>query len=286
MRKLRERYSKAANSFISPVFFSSFLCKLEEELLSTLRLSYMTLRRNTLPVPPPKIVPSILSADFRKLEEEVRKAEKGGADMLHFDIMDGHFVPNISFGPMIIKALRSESSLPFIAHLMVEKPEDVVEPVISAGGDVVIFHIEACRYPLRLIDHLRGRGVGVGIALNPATPLSAIKYVLRYADIILLMTVEPGFGGQEFIPEMVDKIRSLRSLMIKQGLQKDIAVDGGVDFNNISSIVYAGANVFVAGTSTFGQSDVEEAVRKLKRIALEAYNALVKRGFGSFRVKP
>jgi ribulose-phosphate 3-epimerase len=243
------------------------------------------LRYDTFLIPPPKIVPSILSADFRKLGEDVRKAERGGADMLHFDIMDGHFVPNISFGPMIIKVLRSESSLPFIAHLMVEKPEDFVEPVINAGGNIMVFHIEACRYPLRLIDFLRKRGVGVGVALNPTTPVSAIKYVVKYVDMTLLMTVEPGFGGQEFIPEMMDKIRSLRGLMIKQGLRKDIAVDGGVDFTNISSIVRAGANVLISGTSTFGQSAVEEAIKKLKMIALEAYNELVEQGVGSFKGK-
>lgn len=238
----------------------------------------MGLRYDTFLIPPPKIVPSILSADFRKLGEEVREAERAGADMLHFDIMDGHFVPNISFGPMIIKALRSESSLPFIAHLMVERPEDFVEPVINAGGDIVIFHIEACRYPFRLIDFLRKKGVGVGIAVNPATPLSAIKYIMKYADMILLMTVEPGFGGQEFIPEMMSKIRGLRSLMIRQGLRKDIAVDGGVNFTNASHIVRAGANVLIAGTSIFGQDVMEETIRKLKKIALEAYNELVERG--------
>ena len=259
---------------------------MEKSYYQLFRLSYMTLRYDTFLIPPPRIAPSILSADFRRLEEEVKKAEKGGADMLHFDIMDGHFVPNISFGPMIIKALRSGSSLPFIVHLMVERPEDFVEPVIDAGGDIVVFHIEACRYPFRLIDHLKRRGVGVGVALNPATPLSAIKYIVKYADMILLMTVEPGFGGQEFIPEMMDKIRSLRSLMIKQGLRKDIAVDGGVDFTNVSSIVYAGANVIIAGTSTFGQSAVEEAVKKLKLIALEAYNALIEQESESFGVKP
>jgi ribulose-phosphate 3-epimerase len=243
------------------------------------------LRYDNLLIPPPKIVPSILSADFRKLGEEVREAERAGVDMLHFDIMDGHFVPNISFGPMMIKALRSESSLPFITHLMVERPEEFTEPVINAGGNIVIFHIEACRHPLRLIDFLRKRRVGVGVALNPMTPLSAIRYVVKYADMILLMTVEPGFGGQEFIPEMMDKIRGLRGLVIKQGLRKDIAVDGGVDFTNVPSIVHAGANVLIAGTSVFGQNVVEEAVKKLKKIALEAYNELVEQGLGSLREK-
>ncbi|MCD6313129.1 MAG: ribulose-phosphate 3-epimerase [Thaumarchaeota archaeon] len=225
-------------------------------------------------VPPPKIVPSILSADFRRLGEEVRSVEKGGADMLHFDIMDGHFVPNISFGPMVVRALRSESSLPFIVHLMVEKPENFIDPVVKAGGDLIIFHAEACSYPIRLIESIKERGVKVGIALNPATPLSAIKYVIGRVDMILIMTVEPGFGGQKFIPEMMDKIKRLRSRMIKAGLRKDIAVDGGVDFTNASSIIRAGANVLIAGTSTFGQSDIEEAVRRLKRLSLEAYREL------------
>ncbi len=229
---------------------------------------------DTLLIPPPKIVPSILSADLRKLGEEVREAERAGADMLHFDIMDGHFVPNISFGPMIIKALRSESSIPFIAHLMVERPEDFVDPVIDAGGDLIIFHIEACSYPFRLISSLRKRNVNVGVALNPTTPLSAVRYVMKYVDMILLMTVEPGFGGQTLIPEMIDKIRKLRDLMAKNGLRKDIAVDGGVDFMNASSIIRAGANVLIAGTSIFSQNNIEEAVKKLKKIALEIYHDL------------
>lgn len=227
-------------------------------------------------IPPPKIVPSILSADFRKLGEEVRSAERGGADMLHFDIMDGHFVPNISFGPMVVKALRSESSLPFIVHLMVERPENFIDSVVDAGGDLIIFHVEACSYPVRLMESIRERGVKVGVALNPATPLSAVRYVMNRVDMILIMTVEPGFGGQSFIPEMMDKIKRLRSLMIRAGLRKDVAVDGGVDFTNASSIIWAGANVLVAGTSTFGQSDIEGAVRKLKEISLEAYRELCK----------
>lgn len=229
-------------------------------------------------IPPPKIVPSILSADFRRLGEEVRSAERGGADMLHFDIMDGHFVPNISFGPMVVKALRRESRLPFIIHLMVERPESFIDSVVDAGGDLIVFHVEACPYPVRLMESIRERGVKVGVALNPATPLSAIRYVVGRVDMVLIMTVEPGFGGQGFIPEMMDKIKRLRSLMIRAGLRKDIAVDGGVDFMNTSSIIRAGANVLIAGTSTFGQSDIEDAVRRLKKLSLEAYRELCRLG--------
>ncbi|MEM3922441.1 MAG: ribulose-phosphate 3-epimerase [Nitrososphaerota archaeon] len=234
----------------------------------------MSLSRGTRCIPPPKIVPSILSADFRRLGEEVEEAEEAGADMLHFDIMDGRFVPNISFGPMVIKALRSVSSLPFIAHLMVEKPENIIDHVIDAGGDFIVFHIEACAYPFRLISSIKERGINVGVALNPATPLSYIKYFADYVDMVLLMTVEPGFGGQEFIPEMMKKIRRLRDFMIRTMLRKDIAVDGGVNFENTSSIIRAGANVLIAGTSIFGQNSIGESIRRLKRIASEVYREI------------
>ncbi len=228
-------------------------------------------------IPPPKIVPSILSADFRKLGEEVRLVERAGADMLHFDIMDGHFVPNISFGLMVVKALRDETTLPFIVHLMVENPELFIDPAAEAGGNLIIFHIEASRYPLRLIDHIRSRGAKPGIALNPATALSAIKYIIKYVDMVLIMTVEPGFGGQKFIPEMLEKVQRLRRLMVKAGMRKDIAVDGGINFTNITSIVKAGANILIAGTSTFGQRSIEEAVKKLKKLALKAHQEVAGR---------
>lgn len=226
-------------------------------------------------MPPPKIAASILAADFRYLSEEVKKAERGGADMIHFDVMDGHFVPNISFGPMVVKALRSEVELPFLVHLMVERPEDMVEQTVDAGADQIIFHVEASPHSWRILDSIKKRGVKTGIALNPATPLSTIEYLLEFVDMILIMTVNPGFGGQKFILKMYDKIRDLRRLLIEKDLNLDVAVDGGVDFENVEKIVDSGANVIIAGTTIFGQEDVEAATKNLKNIVNEAYRKRV-----------
>jgi len=226
-------------------------------------------------IPPPKIAPSILSADFRKLGEEVKKVEKAGADMLHFDIMDGHFVPNISFGPMVVKALRSEVSIPFLVHLMVEDPEKFLEQTIDAGADIVLFHVEASPHSWRILESIKKRGVKAGIALNPATPLSTVKYMLHELDMILLMTVSPGFGGQKFIPRMLGKISDLRKLLTMKKLMLDVAIDGGVTFENIEEIIEAGANVIIAGTGIFGQADIEEATMKLKKIANEKYARII-----------
>ncbi len=222
-------------------------------------------------IPPPKIAPSILSADLRKLGEEVKKVERAGADMIHFDIMDGRFVPNISFGPMVVKALRSEVSVPFLVHLMVEDPERILEQTIDAGADIVLFHVEASPHSWRILESIKKRGVKAGIALNPATPLSTIKYMLHELDMVLLMTVSPGFGGQKFIPGMLSKIRDLRRLLTMNKLMLDVAIDGGVTFENVEEIVEAGANVIVAGTGIFCQADIEEATMKLKKIANEKY---------------
>jgi len=226
-------------------------------------------------IPPPKIAPSILSADFRKLGEEVKKVEKAGADMIHFDIMDGHFVPNISFGPMVVKALRSEVSIPFLVHLMVEDPERILEQTIDAGADIVLFHIEASPHSWRILESIKKRGVKAGIALNPATPLSTIKYILHELDMVLLMTVSPGFGGQKFIPRMLSKISDLRRLLTMNKLMLDVAIDGGVTLENVEEIIEAGANVIVAGTGIFRQADIEEATMKLKKIANEKYVRII-----------
>lgn len=227
-------------------------------------------------MPPPKIVPSLLSADFRKLGEMVRKVERAGADMIHFDIMDGHFVPNISFGPMVVKALRGEVRTPFLVHLMVERPELILEQVVDAGADYVVFHLEASTHPLRILDTVREMGVKAGIALNPATPLAAAEYVLDYVDIVLLMTVNPGFGGQRFIARMFDKIKAMRQMLVEMGLNLDVAVDGGVDLENAGKIVESGANVLIAGSSIFNSADIEETTRMFKKVALQVYERLMK----------
>ncbi|MEM1584375.1 MAG: ribulose-phosphate 3-epimerase [Nitrososphaerota archaeon] len=226
-------------------------------------------------LPPPKIVPSILSADFRKLGEEVRKVEKAGADMLHFDIMDGHFVPNISFGPMVVKALRKEVSIPFLVHLMVENPEVILDQTIDSGADIILFHVEVSPHLWRILESIKERGVKAGAALNPSTPLSTIEYFIEELDMVLLMTVNPGFGGQRLIPKMLDKIRDFRRSLIEKKIMLDIAVDGGVTFENVEDIIEAGANVIIAGTTIFGQEDVEEATRRLKKLAEEKYSRII-----------
>ncbi len=226
-------------------------------------------------IPSPKIVPSILSADFRRLGEEVKKVERAGADMIHFDIMDGHFVPNISFGPMVVKALRTEVSIPFLVHLMVEDPESILDQTIDAGADIILFHIEVSPHSWRILESIKKRGVKAGVALNPSTPLSSINYLLEELDMILVMTVSPGFGGQKFIPNMLNKIYNLRRILSKKKLMLDLAIDGGVTFENVREIVKAGANIIIAGTGIFSQGDIEEATIKLKKIANEEYSKIM-----------
>ena len=195
--------------------------------------------------------------------------------MLHFDIMDGHFVPNISFGPMVVKALRTEVSIPFLVHLMVEDPESILDQTIDAGADIILFHIEVSPHSWRILESIKKRGVKAGIALNPSTPLSSINYLLEELDMILVMTVSPGFGGQKFIPNMLNKIRNLRRILSKKKLMLDLAIDGGVTFENVREIVKAGANVIIAGTGIFSQGDIEEATIKLKKIANEEYSRIM-----------
>ncbi|MFH1398293.1 MAG: ribulose-phosphate 3-epimerase [Candidatus Omnitrophota bacterium] len=208
-----------------------------------------------------KIAPSILSADFGCLKDEIRKVEIAGADMLHIDVMDGHFVPNITIGPVVVKDIRKITKLPLDVHLMIENPEDYVDSFVKAGSDMITFHIETIsKAELRdKCQELRKKGVKVGISLNPPTPLAKIKGVLKFVDFVLVMSVNPGFGGQEFIPSAVLKIKQLRAIF-----KGDIAVDGGLNEVNAGKVIPAGANILAAGSYIFKSNNYKEAIRRLR----------------------
>lgn len=213
-----------------------------------------------------KLAPSILDADFTCLERELRKIESGGADLIHLDIMDGNFVPNISFGSRIVESIKSKTSLPLEVHLMVEKPENHIKSFINAGGDIIIIHYETSKHLDRLIQTINEANVKSGIALNPATPLSVIKHLINKIDVLLLMTVNPGFGGQKFIPEMIGKIKKARKIIDNQKKSISLAVDGGINLDNISNVVKAGAEIIVAGQIIFKSANPEMTIKKIKNI--------------------
>ncbi|MGB6369522.1 MAG: ribulose-phosphate 3-epimerase [Atribacterota bacterium] len=213
-----------------------------------------------------KLATSILDADFTCLERELRKIESGGTDLIHLDIMDGNFVPNISFGPRIVESIKNKTSLPLEVHLMVEKPENHIKSFINAGGDIIIVHYETSKHLDRLIQTINEANVKSGIALNPATPLSVIEYLINKIDVLLLMTVNPGFGGQKFIPEMITKIEKARKIIDNQKKSISLAVDGGINLNNISKVIKAGAEIIVAGQIIFKSANPEMTIKKIKNI--------------------
>jgi len=213
-----------------------------------------------------KLAPSILDADFTCLERELRIIESGGADLIHLDIMDGNFVPDISFGHRVVRSIKSKTSLPLEVHLMVEKPENQIKSFINAGGDMIIVHYETSKHVDRLIQTINEADVKSGIALNPATPLSVIEYLINKIDILLIMTVNPGFGGQNFIPEMIGKIEEARKIIDNQKKSISLAVDGGINLDNISNVVKAGAEIIVVGQIIFKSENPVMTIKKIKNI--------------------
>ncbi|MBS2968939.1 ribulose-phosphate 3-epimerase [Metabacillus sp. KIGAM252] len=210
------------------------------------------------------IAPSILSADFSKLKEEIKDVEHGGADWIHIDVMDGHFVPNITIGPLIVRAVRPVTELPLDVHLMIENPDSYIDEFAEAGADLISVHAEACTHLHRTIQHIKSKGVKAGVVLNPHTPLHVLDYVLKDLDYVLLMTVNPGFGGQVFIPEMLAKIETLSEKIKAAGLSVLIQIDGGVNAGNAKACMEAGADVLVAGSAVYGFPDRKKAINDIR----------------------
>ncbi|MGC2329894.1 MAG: ribulose-phosphate 3-epimerase [Candidatus Acidiferrales bacterium] len=217
-----------------------------------------------------EIAPSILAADFARLGDEIRAAEQGGADVIHVDVMDGHFVPNISIGIPVVASLRKATRLPLDVHLMIERPEEYIEEFVGAGADRVLVHQEATPHLDRALAMIRESGAQAGAVINPATPVAMLSDVLDEVDTVLVMSVNPGFGGQKFIPRAVEKIRQLNDWRGRYNAGFRIEVDGGVELENIGDLARAGANTFVAGTSIFHTPDPAEAARQLRKFATEA----------------
>ena len=213
-----------------------------------------------------KIAPSILSADFGNLNEDIRKVEDAGADFLHIDVMDGHFVPNISFGVPVIKSIRGKSNLIFDVHLMIENPDLYIQQFKDAGADIITVHAEASRHILRMVQEIKKLGVKAGVALNPGTPEEAIKYILQDVDMVLVMSVNPGFGGQEFIKGSIDKIKQIKKMADLMNCKIDIEVDGGINLTNVKEVINAGANVIVAGSSIYKSSNIKNTIAEFKKI--------------------
>jgi len=206
------------------------------------------------------IAPSILSADFTRLGEEIKHVEHAGADWIHIDVMDGHFVPNITYGPVIVEACKRATSLPLDVHLMIEHPDLSIPDFIKAGADYISVHVEACTHLNRTIQMIKESGVKAGVAINPATPVDSVEWILEYVDFILIMSVNPGFGGQSFIPNSLERIRTIKKNILDKGLSTLVQIDGGVGKKTIGDISMAGVDSFVAGSAIFGSADYKETI--------------------------
>src|ERR1044071_4051679 len=216
-----------------------------------------------------EIAPSILSADFSRLGEEIEAVERGGATILHVDVMDGHFVPNITVGLPVVKSIARKSKLPIDAHLMISEPGRYAEQFVDAGAKMVSVHVEADAHVHRTLAAIRSAGAQAGIVLNPATPVVMVEEALQFADYVLVMSVNPGFGGQSFIPTSVEKVRRIKSMIVERQLATRIEIDGGVDSRNIATVVEAGAEIIVAGSAIFGTANPEAAVRELREATVQ-----------------
>lgn len=213
-----------------------------------------------------KIAPSLLSADFSNIEKDVKMVEEGGADLLHLDVMDGHFVPNITFGPFIVKAIKKVAIIPLDVHLMIKNPGNYVESFCDAGADYLTVHVEATPHLHRVLQQIKAKGVKVGVSLNPHTPLSSIEEVLDDLDMILIMAVNPGFGGQSFIPNTIEKLKRLQQMLEKhQATHIEVNVDGGIKLENIREVSDAGCDIFVSGSSIFKADDPKEMIQQMKK---------------------
>ncbi|MBQ4340497.1 MAG: ribulose-phosphate 3-epimerase [Firmicutes bacterium] len=213
-----------------------------------------------------QLSPSILSADFGRLYEDTKKVEEGGADMLHIDVMDGHFVPNITIGPVVLEGLVGKTKMPFDVHLMIEDPDKYIDKFVFENTEYISVHQEACVHLHRTVQYIKSLGVKAGVAINPATSLRTLDEILEYIDMVIIMTVNPGFGGQSFIESGLRKITELRDMIEKRGLDVDIEVDGGVKLTNAETVLNAGANILVAGSAVFSKPDPEEECRKFGEI--------------------
>jgi len=213
---------------------------------------------------PTLIAPSILSADYGRLAEEVRAVTEGGADLIHVDVMDGHFVPNLTIGPPVVRAIRKATHVPLDAHLMIEQPERWVSAYADAGVDIITVHAEAAVHLHRTLESIHAVGKKASVAINPATPLDHLRYVLDLVDMVLIMSVNPGFGGQAFIPQVLEKIAALRAEATARGRQLDIEVDGGIKIENVDQVTRAGANVIVSGSGIFEEPDYRRAIAEMR----------------------